>query len=701
MMCALACAAMTANACDTGDYNDLKCDPAQYKSECIAHSYYMMCNPSAESPEKGELITVKCESPLFCFQNDSGARCVDKVPTDEQCNADACASDNALNKCINGAYERQNCPDETPICTTQNGVAQCVAASQPQTCEMNTCKGNTLVKCENGVVTDEVVCENATLCQETKDENGVVNGAECAESHEECTADACDGAILKKCEIPDGSTTGTVSSTQNCAENPDNPMVCGTIKDEDGNSILGCTNTCTQNTCADNNRSYLECVDGVVTQNVVCSETQVCANGDCIDKCTQDRCTEDGKIEICDTETGLYQAAVDCADANACFTITTGEGESEVTRGVCKEACTANTTACADSKTLRTCNAQGYYDDDKTCGVACVTKVVSGTSETKVTVSECIELPSDEDAESAKQKLFVGTPCECTGDNCQLSISGTQIKALLSDSGKTWYEELGSDYAIADTDDITGQYYFGTSTCDALAAKLGITVPDGMVVGCFRNSDVKFPAAFTKLFGLAWGDKIGSTLSDAGKSDAVIQYIKDKLGAVKTMLDDGIQISAPQGYCTLGALRIDGSLKTDSTAIDIFNEKAFSADETQSFVSAFNGGDYTAIAADASCPEGSSLYKYNISKHFSSLGNATIQYAFCLKNCTLETANDDCRDGYQCMQLTENSYQGDKTARPFVCFPQANHEYMENTIKKTVNDFMMSLIKEDSDISEE
>lgn len=135
------------------------------------------------------------------------------------------------------------------------------------------------------------------------------------------------------------------------------------------------------------------------------------------------------------------------------------------------------------------------------------------------------------------------------------------------------------------------------------------------------------------------------------------------------------------------------------TAIDIFSENAFLATPAAgqvSLFSRFNGGVIPSTEAGAAsvCPEGSELYKYEIGKNFSdSFGKATIHYALCLQKCTDDST---CREGYQCMKLTENSYKGekaDKAERSNVCFPMENHTYMEETLKPAFNGFMLSLFK--------
>ena len=43
-ICLLAGLAVGLNSCSEGEYNDLNCDPATYKAECLDTANFMFCN---------------------------------------------------------------------------------------------------------------------------------------------------------------------------------------------------------------------------------------------------------------------------------------------------------------------------------------------------------------------------------------------------------------------------------------------------------------------------------------------------------------------------------------------------------------------------------------------------------------------------------------------------------------------------------
>ena len=379
---------------------------------------------------------------------------------------------------------------------------------------------------------------------------------------------------------------------------------------------------------------------------------------------------------------------------------------------MCKTACT--TDECVSSTTLNKCHKvegdQEGYVEVKTCDTA-------ETGKAGVCMGNACKV--------IDKQQFIGAPCECTGTDCDVVYTKAEIESFFSNAGKEWLDKVDAAAKLKNGDEIRGANFFADSTCNALAAKLGVQKPAGLKIGCFRTTKVTFPEAFAKLFSEEFAKRIKNdvckdannnvsdqagkcaTMLEEGGTVSVFQNIVDNLNEVGKILRNGIEFTGPQGYCTMGALEMDGKLATSAvkgTAIDIFSETAFvakpTADNQVSLFSRFNGGAFDSISIPATgegavnCPEGSELYKYEIGKNFSeSFGKATIHYALCLQKCTDDST---CRTGYKCMKLTENSYKGEKTNkddRSTVCFPEENHTYMEETLKPAFNGFMLSLFK--------
>lgn len=662
----LATMALTANACDTGDYNDLDCDES-YVSDCIAEKAYMKCDL-----ETKKLIVVQCADTesgmheMICHQGASGARCVSEDMIANKCEADVCASDALLHKCVDGILEPVICSGATPKCGIDaTGKAACVSegSQSGESCTKTVCDTatNVIKVCVDGKVTETKRCseDGSSICGTQGEGEAAVQA--CIPNPEYCDVDACgeDGKIKR------------------CSEH----------------RYLAAA------TCDDTDES-LKCFD--VTKGEGADAKTV---GECRKSCTADVCSAGGKIQKCvvenDATSGYLADAADCAVAGEkCFSVTTVTGETTTTQDVCKATCTED--ECVSSTTLNKCHkangAQEGYVEVETCDTAETGKagVCMGNA--------CVNINNQQ---------FIGAPCECTGTDCDVVYNKDEIESFFSEAGQTWLGTVDDASKLKEGDEIRGANFFAKSTCNDLATKLNIAERDDIKIGCFRDTVVKLPTSFATLFSTEFAKRIKAQICPNGDTDdkcvvkegetkSVFDVIAESLVAVGAVLGDGIKFTAPQGYCTMGALKMDGMLAEGTakgTAIDIFSENAFLATPAAgqvSLFSRFNGGVIPSTEAGAAsvCPEGSELYKYEIGKNFSdSFGKATIHYALCLQKCTDDST---CREGYQCMKLTENSYKGekaDKAERSNVCFPMKNHTYMEKTLKPAFNNFMLSLFK--------
>lgn len=662
----LATMALTANACDTGDYNDLDCDES-YVSDCIAEKAYMKCDL-----ETKKLIVVQCADTesgmheMICHQGASGARCVSEDMIANKCEADVCASDALLHKCVDGIIEPVICSGATPKCGIDaTGKAACVSegSQSGESCTKTVCDTatNVIKVCVDGKVTETKRCseDGSSICGTEGEGDAAVQA--CIPNPEYCDVDACgeDGKIKR------------------CSDH--RYLAAATCDDTDEN---------------------IKCFD--VTKGEGADAKTV---GECRKSCTADVCSDDGKIQKCvvenDATSGYLAEAADCAVAGEkCFSVTTVTGETTTTQDVCKATCTED--ECVSSTTLNKCHkaegAQEGYVEVETCDTAETGKagVCMGNA--------CVNINNQQ---------FIGAPCECTGTDCDVVYNKDEIESFFSEAGQTWLGTVDDASKLKEGDEIRGANFFAKSTCNDLATKLNIAERDDIKIGCFRDTVVKLPTSFATLFSTEFAKRIKAQICPNGDTDdkcvvkegetkSVFDVIAESLVAVGAVLGDGIKFTAPQGYCTMGALKMDGMLAEGTakgTAIDIFSENAFLATPAAgqvSLFSRFNGGVIPSTEAGAAsvCPEGSELYKYEIGKNFSdSFGKATIHYALCLQKCTDDST---CREGYQCMKLTENSYKGekaDKAERSDVCFPMENHTYMEKTLKPAFNNFMLSLFK--------
>lgn len=734
-MSVLATMALTANACDTGDYNDLDCDES-YVSDCIAENAYMKCDL-----ETKKLIVVQCAATeldtdkVICHQGASGARCVSQDMLANKCEADVCASDALLHKCVDGIIEPVLCSGATPKCGIDaTGKAACVGEGEHtgESCTETVCDTTTNVikVCVDGKVTETKRCseDGSSICGTQGEGDAAVQA--CIPNPEYCDVSACtDDGKIKRC-----SEHRYVDAV--ACDNADESIKCFDVTTGEGDAaktVGECRKSCTASACSEDNTKLLVCNEKGYYEDAKGCDSGRCGlvvdpegendEGvfDCLkpevgETCTEDVCGADGKIQKCIKEDGattghLAEAAACDVAGEKCFSVKTVTGETTTTQDVCKATCTED--VCVSSTTLNKCHiaegAQEGYVEVETCEPteANMASVCMGNA--------CVNINNQQ---------FIGAPCECTGTDCDVVYNKDEIESFFSEDGKTWLGTVDDASKLKNGDEIRGANFFANSTCNDLAAKLGLQdkVPAGLKIGCFRDTVVKLPTSFATLFSTEFAKRIkaqvcpsdneGKCAKDNDATKSVFDVIAESLDEVGKVLGNGIKFTAPNGYCTMGALKMDGMLAEGTakgTAIDIFSENAFLATPAEgqvSLFSRFNGGNFEAITIPSTeenavnCPEGSELYKYEIGKDFSdSFGKAKIHYALCLQKCepaTGENAASPCREGYQCMKLTENSYKGEKTNkddRSTVCFPEENHTYMETILKPAFNNFMLSLFK--------
>lgn len=587
--------------------------------------------------------------------------------------------------CKNGVFvESAVCGEDTPYC--DDATHTCTAT--PTVCADGAfqCSGNVVQECKDNAWSISKSCEEAQVCNAT-------TGA-CDPAPVTCTPGCSDDNKLTLCN-EDGTAQAPVdctASNQVCGQTADGTYACieatespCTVNDtrcsEDEKSVEictadeeGATSWKTQTNCADDQKvckkdgESAACID---SEPENCEVGSLRCNDNTIEECVA-VAGNDGDAPDGNVAHNAWLTKTTCDTGMQCFT--PDAATDTPADPVCAVPCTTESSACSeDGASLNVCN--GEYIETHVCNAS------------EGNIAYCANAACQEIDNTAT--AFFGAPCDCTGEDCNTTLTGQNLKDLFSEAGTAWYNTLTTK--VENSDNIVGPNFFSAnSTCSDLAAKFNIQAPAGMQIGCFRTSKVEFPASFVTLLTADFGKRITSAMDGTDKADA-ITAINEALTKVSSLLTDGIKFTANNGYCTMGALKIDGTLPKNvtDTPVDIFKTDAFSATATNSFVKPFNGGYNEDLGA---CPDGSSLYRYKISKSFSGLGGATIEYALCLKNCATDA---DCRgkDGYKCTQLTENSYIGDKANRPKVCFDEANHAYMEETLKPAINGFMFSLLR--------
>ena len=363
-LCVLGCAAVAFNACDTGEYNNLECDES-YVAECLSENALMSCENNklvlkscaegstcihvdgkatcAADGEGGTVNPITCSNSCIDGTNlkkcnsDGTTTTVDCSLSNQVCENNACVNPstpscevkckdaNTLTKCVEGVPTDEDCTHDAEgnetnkVCGDDgNGSFACVEKSGcVVSCDTD---GVTLKDCDadgnpvtRNCAVDEAGNETNKVCGD--DGNGSFACVEKSSCVVSCDAD---GITLNDCDA-DGNPV-----TRNCAEDEDhNPT--GRICGDNGSGSFTCVedDRCTESVC-DGTDTLKRCGDNERFEVIDCEDLgMVCGIGsvgepDCIAKCTaaDNKCSDDATTAIvCDTDTGLITETV-CASTN-------------------------------------------------------------------------------------------------------------------------------------------------------------------------------------------------------------------------------------------------------------------------------------------------------------------------------------------------------------------------------------------------
>ena len=667
-------------------------------TKCEEDTLYV-CNE-----ETGVLAITACadDSKICGVDEDGNPACVAESCTETVCDSDT----NILKVCKiedgaeAGVVEIKNCADDNMVCgVDEDGAPACVVGEVPEKCTESVCDGATLKFCNipdgetEGTVeaqdcsandqicgadeNDAPACINKCVAADTKcaddeitlsvcdEDTGILTVTNCSESNKvcgadendapacvepadnTCTASACvDGTTLNICNIPDGETIGTIEE-KDCSA--DNDMVCG--KDADGKDacVAKCTNA--DNACAEDGITLNTCdaTGHLVPTDCSADDDKVCAIENdapaCVEKCDASIipvCNEDGlTYEICG-ENG-HIVVTNCADTDQVC------GKDADGNTACIDKCTNEDNACStDGLSLTKCDETGHLTTE-VCGEKQYCDVDANNN------PACVEAQS-----------VVGMPCTCTGEDCEIVITGAEFKSIFSDlmlNNEVFTEKLNN---IKDTDNIIGPNFYaeGNQGCEDLAA----VIPNGMAVACYRDSSVVIPESIQTFLGTDLPELLRvSEDPESAKVAAALEAVNTNILAKNIDFK-----SQGGGYCM--PVVLDASMVTEGIGASLLKENAFASDGPMA--GKFNRGDHSLVdrESDSYCPAGSSLYVYELQKKFNYVGNNILNFDLCLQTCDPEASK--CRDGFDCMQLQEVGLKNyTKDERPYVCFSNEAHQY--------------------------
>ena len=199
--------------------------------------------------------------------------------------------------------------------------------------------------------------------------------------------------------------------------------------------------------------------------------------------------------------------------------------------------------------------------------------------------------------------------------------------------------------SFGSSDSLTVPNFFGKSSeisgCEALAAE----IPEGMALGCFRDS------------------KLTATSGFISTAKSFMNYVKGQSENLANWgmkfiekVEENVKLDVPNGYCFVGALDAHLVFSQSSGLIGAaLSNKG--ADLVKLANDKFDTGDIEK-AKTATCPEGSVLIN-DIHKTTTIAGygqdgsdKTAFSMAMCLKSCE---SDSDCRtsEGYSCVEWHE------------------------------------------------
>ena len=605
-------------------------------------------------------ILTTCISLYACSSDGSDSGDDGNTGDEPICERSSCQDDDILVECNGGVPKSIPCKSQGKICDLAR--AQCVDPNppdtqepqDPKTCEQNSCKDKTtLIECNNGTPTE-------IACDEIVDDNGkpkICHNGACIST--QCTKDVCrDSETLLECNKNDEIAEYGTYIVKNCADVKAG-FVCDTVQHE-------CAEPeCKEDIC--NDQIVLRCIDYKLVRDADCAEqNMICNKGETVE-CIKppDTCDREN-VTYCDGNTLIH-----CSKDKS-KTTTNCEGNDMICDPIgrkCTYECDESSAdICLNASTLKTCVDHHWVE--ATCGEsnpiclngACTEDPCTKCGEGETCInSECIP-------NAVSVETDIGMPCQCYGGDCNTIITNRELKSYFTVAGLLIANQFMAELKDEDYAVVPNFFSKNIVGCESLAE----SAPEGMVVGCMRTSTVSISPSQADFL----VNKVPGLLKMVGKSSQLLLNVIPKIAP---KLQEGIAISAPNGYCIYGAVDISGAITHKMIRMAIL-DTAF--DRKKGFFKNVNVGDHAVVAAAAQkaedtlqtyCPKGSELMSYVKTRVSPSIGSGSIAVDLCLKSCEKD---EDCRNGYKCVNLPDGlppsgldmTHQSHKK----VCFDEEN-----------------------------
>lgn len=648
---------------DSGDDGNTGDEPICERSSCQDDDILVECNGGVPK-------SIPCKSQgKICDL--ARAQCVDPNPPDTQepqdpktCEQNSCKDKTTLIECNNGSPNEISCSklfDESglpKVCQGGECVVDTAARPRPvplpPACEQNSCKNeNTLIECNNGTPTE-------IACDEIVDDNGkpkICHNGACIST--QCTKDVCrDSETLLECNKNDEIAEYGTYIVKNCADVKAG-FVCDTVQHE-------CAEPeCKEDIC--NDQIVLRCIDYKLVRDADCAEqNMICNKGETVE-CIKppDTCDREN-VTYCDGNTLIH-----CSKDKSKTTTNCEKNDmicDPIGRKCTYECDESSTDICLNASTLKTCVDHHWVE--AICGEsnpiclngACTEDPCTKCGEGETCInSECIP-------NAVSVETDIGMPCQCYGGDCNTIITNRELKSYFTVAGLLIANQFMAELKDEDYAVVPNFFSKNIVGCESLAE----SAPEGMVVGCMRTSTISISPSQADFL----VNKVPGLLKMVGKSSQLLLNVIPKIAP---KLQEGIAISAPNGYCIYGAVDISGAITHKMIRMAIL-DTAF--DRKKGFFKNVNVGDHAVVAAAAQkaedtlqtyCPKGSELMSYVKTRVSPSIGSGSIAVDLCLKSCEKD---EDCRNGYKCINLPDGlppsgldmTHQSHKK----VCFDEEN-----------------------------
>lgn len=383
-------------------------------------------------------------------------------------------------------------------------------------------------------------------------------------------------------------------------------------------------------------------------------------------KIEQKDCAADGKV--CDKNAKKCDVAK-CTDAdNKCDgdTLYTCDGVNLVPQN-----CAASGMIC--NQETKACEVEKCEEDSVTCDGSLLITCVKGQPATEDNCARKGMECKDNQCVQPAVVYKIGDPCTCTGASCNKTLTGKEIKEMTGSLGQLAALASIDINLIKDDDTITFPDFFSKD----IQGCQGIVAPEGMTIGCFRDSSI----TVTSKDGETVKDYDGSGLKafvDSLENNALFgDKLKPYATKLHAILDNGVAFSSTNGYCL--AATIDIKAKSDNGILK-------GSDLLTKLPSLVNTGSHASAKLETSvCPEGGVKFDYEIAKKINKQMaiiivdlDLNVGFDMCLKSCETDA---DCRqnEGYTCVDIpngvpAENETQQVQKA----CFDKDNLDYFKN-----------------------